>query len=702
MIHDGRLIHRVSSVAMSSNCKLLAFCIVVLACGCSKPELTTAPTPVDLEFVGSEACQTCHGPEYSDWQGSHHQLAMQVADRDTVLGDFSDKRFDYFETSTHFLTKGDKFLVRTENADGEQQEFSVTHTFGVTPLQQYLIEFPGGRLQALPFAWDSRPEESGGQRWFHLYPEEYIGPGDPLHWTGRNFNWNYMCAECHSTDVKLGYDADSRTFNTTYEEISVGCESCHGPGSTHVVQANAHTFESDFGLQLSLDDQRGAAWIMDPATGMAKRSELSERQQQPESCGRCHSRRSVIAPDYEYGRPLTDTHMPSLLEEHLYFADGQIQDEVYVYGSFLQSRMHGAGVSCSDCHNPHSGQLVTGPDPNNVCGQCHLASRFATSAHGESESQQGQCVDCHMPARTYMGVDDRRDHSFRIIKPDADAHYGTAIAAGRAGSANEILIAAATNPDYQAIVRATMLSLLEPRPGEDEIAAIQAGLGDEDPLVRIAALRALRQFPAEHRFQFDATLLDDPVRGVRLEAVLVFADLVDLLPVTASRSFVSAADEYRETMRATANRPESLVRLAEFESTTGNAAAAAEYFEKAIELDPAMAVARHAYGLLLVRLNRHDDALQELGHAAEIEPTNSRYVYVFGVALNSLGQPGDAMDVLRQARVDFPHDFDIAWALATMLRDAGDIPGARQLVDSMAEQFPDNDAIESLRSTLPE
>ena len=653
-----------------------------------------------MAFVGSDACQTCHEPEYADWRGSHHQLAMQVADRDTVLGDFFGTDFEYFETVTHFLRRGDEFLVQTENAEGKQQEFTVTHTFGIKPLQQYLVELPGGRLQALAIAWDTRPEESGGQRWFHLYPDEYIGPGDPLHWTGRNFNWNYMCAECHSTDVKLGYDADSHTFNTTYEEISVGCEACHGPGSAHVAQAHAGRFDSDFGLSVSLDDRGGDAWAMDPATGIAKRGDLSVHQQQPESCGRCHSRRSVIAPNYEYGRPLTDTHMPALLEEHLYFADGQIHDEVYVYGSFLQSRMYAAGVTCSDCHDPHSGRLLTGPDPNNVCGQCHLPSRFAASKHGQSGSRKGLCVDCHMPARTYMGVDDRRDHSFRIIKPDAGNHYGTAIAAGRAGSANRVLLAALANPDYPAIARATMMTLLEPRPGVAEIAAVQAGLGDEDPLLRIAALRALRQFPAETRLNFDDALLDDPVRGVRLESALVYADLFDLLPATASRAFMLAADEYRETMWATENRPESLVRLAEFESTTGNASAAAEYFEQAIELDPAMAVARHAYGLLLVRMNRNDDALQELRRAAEIEPTNNRYVYVFGVALNSLDQADEAIALLQQAKVDFPHDFDIAWALATMLRDAGDIPSARQVVDSLAEQFPNNDNIESLRSTL--
>ncbi len=684
---------------MSACHRQIILCCMAFVFGCSEPEAPAAPAHLTQEFIGSEVCQTCHEPEYSDWLGSQHQLAMQVADHDTVLGDFSGVEFEYFGSTTRFLTRESDFLVRTQNADGQQQDFLVTHTFGIDPLQQYLVEFPGGRLQALPFAWDTRASDDGGQRWFHLYPDDYTGPGDPLHWTGSNLNWNYMCAECHSTDVKLGYDAGTDTFDTTFEEISVACEACHGPGSAHAAQASSGTFDSDFGLPVSLDDRGNAAWVMNPDTGIAKRSEPS-RQQQTESCGRCHARRSVIAPSYEYGRPLTDTHMPALLAEQLYFADGQIQGEVYVYGSFLQSAMYRAGVTCTDCHNPHSGKLVTGPDPNDVCSQCHLTTRFTTAKHGRSGSRAGLCVGCHMPSRTYMGVDDRRDHSFRILSPDVGAHYGAAIAAGRKGSANDTLIAAISNTDFPAIARATMLTLLEPAPETDEIETLRSGMIDRDPLIRIAALRALRQFPAELRLQFGGDLLDDPVRGVRLQAALAVADLHDLLPASAAREFPRAAEEYRQALLAAANRPESMANLADFELRTGNTSAAARYFDLAIALGPGDAAIHHAYGLFLIRINQRDDALEELRRAAELEPTNSRNLYVLGVALNSLGLAEQALTLLHRAREDFPHDFDIAWALATMLRDSGDIDKARRLIDDMSTQFPDNEDIEALRQSL--
>ncbi len=267
------------------------------AAGCSKTE--PPPRPDNNEaatFVGSTSCQGCHEAEFRDWTGSHHELAMQVANVDTVLGDFNDASFDYFGTTTLFYKRDDGFYVKTADASGEDREFRIAYTFGVEPLQQYLIEFPGGSLQTLAFSWDTRPASGGGQRWFHVYPDEYIAPDDSLHWTGLQQNWNYMCAECHSTNVEMGFDAASDTFATTYSEISVGCEGCHGPGSKHIEQAQAGTENPGYGFNVDLDDHGNATWIMNPETGIVARSEArTQPQQQPEACGRCHSRRGVIS-----------------------------------------------------------------------------------------------------------------------------------------------------------------------------------------------------------------------------------------------------------------------------------------------------------------------------------------------------------------------------------------------------------------------
>lgn len=641
------------------------------------------------DFIGSAECKTCHQVQYTEWQGSHHQLAMQTATAETVLGDFDDVTFDYFGSETRFVTENGRFYVETDDQSGARQKLEISHTFGVTPLQQYLVDMPGGRKQALQFAWDSRPAPSGGQRWYHLYPDENIDHKDPLHWTGRFFNWNLMCAECHSTNVEVGYDIASNSFSTTFDEISVGCEACHGPGLGHVTQAETGRFAADQGLLVDLDDKRDASWIIDPDSGIAERTASNQTKQQPESCGRCHSRRSVITKDYVYGKPLADTHNVSLLEENLYHADGQIQDEVYVYGSFVQSKMYAAGVTCTDCHNPHSGQLHTGPNPNEICATCHLATRFASEDHAGVDSNN--CVDCHMAAKTYMGVDDRRDHSFRLPDTDADPkHYGRVIAAGRLGGANDALIAGIGSIDYPPIARATMQTLLEPMRTDAAVNLLAPQIEDHDPLVRIGALRALRNQPPEARMRVGSTLLRDPVRGVRIEAVLTYVGLRDLLPLEDARAFAAAAREYRDSLLASASMPEALTGLAEFESQMGDFAGAEDYLHSAIRLNASFALARHTYGLLLIRNSRQSEALQQFRMAAELDPENSRFAYVYGIALNSLGSSAEALQVLRQARATFPDDYDIAWGLATILRDIGSLDEAQKVAADLMAQYPDD------------
>lgn len=624
---------------------------------------------------------------------------MQVADADTVLGNFSNVTVSYFDTTATFTRREGRYVVTLEDATGEQKAFEVTHTFGVAPLQQYLVDTPGGRKQALQFAWDSRSEVDGGQRWYHLYPDEYIGPSDPLHWTGRYFNWNYMCAECHSTDVRLGYDFDTDSFDTTYSEVSVGCEACHGPGSHHIAQAEVNAFNDTWGLAVDLDDRQGAAWIINPATGIAERSHPNESRRQPEACGRCHARRSVAAADYEYGRPLADTHMIALLDENLYHPDGRIQDEVYVYGSFVQSKMYAAGVTCSDCHDAHSATLRAGSNPNDICSTCHLPTKFATSDH--SAENVGDCVSCHMKDTTYMGVDARRDHSFRI--PDAGKqpdHYGPIIAAGRAGEANDALLRGLADLSYPPIARATMLSLLGPTDAtaSQEVLARQAG--DTDPLVRIGLLRALRAQSPEVVANTGTHLLRDPVRSVRIEAALTFADYRDLLPLEDARAFISAAQDYRDAMLASAFMPDAAISLAGFESRLGNQSEAAGLYEHAIQTGENLARVQNAYGLYRVRSGDSQAALPHLKRAMEIEPDTAWFAYVYGVALNSLGQPDDAIAVLRGAHERFPDDIDIGWALATIHRDHGNLEDARRVATELATRHPGNAQVSALVEAL--
>jgi hypothetical protein len=453
---------------------------------------------------------------------------MQEASEKTVLGDFEGASFIYRDVKTTFTRKDGEFLVETDGPEGRLSQYEVAFTFGVDPLQQYLVPFEGGRYQALPVAWDTRPEGQAGQRWFHLYPDESVDFRDPLHWTRRFQNWNLMCAECHSTGLEKGYDPESRSYRTTWSEIDVSCEACHGPGSRHVAWAEIDERDrtSDRGLAVDLSDRDGGVWVTEVETGLSRREPPRSDRVEIETCARCHARRSSQQAPYRHGRPLLDTHRVALLDDPLYFADGQIEDEVYEYGSFLQSRMYRHGVTCGDCHDPH--RLVVRGEGNGRCAACHLATKFDSKLHHHHEpgSAGASCVECHMPQRTYMVVDARRDHSFRVPRPDltlstgapntcngchgdksaawareavvrwyggeVKPHYGVAFDAARGAlpGASARLETLALDQEAPGIARATALSMLGRAPTPNTGAVLRASLASDDPLVRLGALES--------------------------------------------------------------------------------------------------------------------------------------------------------------------------------------------------------------------
>jgi tetratricopeptide (TPR) repeat protein len=554
-------------------------------------------------YVGSSACARCHAEEYQAWQGSQHAMAMQVADEQTVLGNFNGARFRNFGVISEFFRREGKFMVRTDGPDGKLADFEVRHVFGVYPLQQYLIELPGGNMQALSIAWDSRPADQGGQRWFHLYPNERIDHRDELHWTQRQQNWNYMCADCHSTNLQKQYDAEAGTYATTWSEISVGCEACHGPGSNHIALAESAAAGggvlSSSGLTVALDERRGAARTIDPATGSATRSKPRDTEREIDVCAQCHSRRGQFSNAYQAGEPFQDHYLPVSLDQGLYHPDGQQRDEVYNWGSFLSSRMHAKGVTCGDCHEPHAGKLRA--PGNGVCAQCHLASRFDAASHNfhEAGTPGAACASCHMKTETYMVIDPRHDRSFRIPRPDLSTALGVpdacnqchddrsarwaaeqirgrypepkpgfqgfaeAFAAADRGepAATIALTQVAANLEESAIARASALERLAQIPGENALMAAEAALDDPSPLVRRAAIETFDALPPLQRLAL-VPLLGDPVRTVRMRAARALAPLADdAFDSAALVAFRKASDEYVAAERFNADRPENRTNL---------------------------------------------------------------------------------------------------------------------------------------------
>lgn len=574
------------------------------------------------EYVGSDTCTGCHEEEAEAWRGSHHDLAWTLPGPDTVLGDFSDAEFAHDGTLTRFRRQDGTFLATVTEKDGSKTEYPVHSVIGVAPLQQYVLETEPGRLQSFDVTWDAERD-----RWYHLYPDQDLPPDDGLHWTGPYKNWNGRCAVCHATGFDAGYDARNSKYASDQAEIGVGCEACHGPGSVHLDWVEGKPVPQDSDPPLDV-----AGFTMS----------FTETEASIQQCAGCHSRREALDDASPMpGTPYHDAYTLALLRPGLYHADGQILDEVYVYGSFLQSKMYARGVGCMNCHDPHSAGLKA--EGNAVCTQCHSPAGnpdFPTlrpaeydapaHTHHAAGSEGAQCKSCHMIERDYMGIDGRRDHSFRIPRPDlgaqtggpdactdchADrdqdwaagqiagwfpdssrrgAHYGQVLAAGRSdpGTAEPDLVALALDEAQPGIVRATALYLLQPQAGPalaDQTAPL---LAHRDPVIRGSAAVLQRGAPLDLRLDRLMPLLSDPRRSVRIAAAKQLLDTpADQLLPSQSALLREGMRDWQRSLATRLDFPETHLVLGGMALTTRRFPAAMQAFAEVVRMDPQRAEA---------------------------------------------------------------------------------------------------------------
>jgi len=703
----------------------------------------TSPPPIpgaEATFVGSETCAGCHQAEAKLWRGSQHQLAMAHATDKSVLGNFSDVTFDYFGVKSRFFRQGEKYLVETDGPDGKLGIFEIKYTFGVDPLQQYLVEFPDGRLQSLSIAWDTRPKDKGGQRWFHLYPNEEIRHDDVLHWTKLNQNWNFMCSECHSTGIRKNYDATNDRFATTFAEISVGCEACHGPGSRHAGWARdkdswwplGKIDDPTMGLTERFSERRDATWVPNAETGNVRRSSAPRTlRAEVETCGLCHARRGQFSEAWAPGQPLSDTHMVSPIGRGLYDADGQMLDveEAYNYGSFKQSKMFAAGVTCSDCHDPHNSKLRVAAD--STCLQCHSPDKYADVKHHRHEAVTPAlaCASCHMPTRIYMVVDTRHDHSFRIPRPDISVKLGTPNACNdchvdkppewcaaaierwygpdRKGFQNyaeafhsawsnqsdaaKLLAVAAADRNTPAIARAGALSELGSRLTPATLDLARTSLKDSDPMVRIGALNMIENLPLEQRWSMASPVLSDPIRGVRIRTASILSDVPAARLSEADRGrFNRAAEQFIAAQQFNADRPEARTTLGAFYARRGRNSEAETEYKASLRLSPQFTGAAINLADLYRQTAREADGEKVLRNAIDAAPNDAGLHHALGLSLVRLKRPDDALVELGRATELDRHSARYAYVYGVALHSAGRQQEAiAQLKKSLAEH-PEN------------
>jgi predicted CXXCH cytochrome family protein len=665
----------------------------------SSPEAAVRPPA----YVDSRLCLGCHVEEGRQWQDSHHAKAMETATDKTVRGDFANRVFEHRGVTSRFFQRGDAFFVNTEGPDGIPADFQIKYTFGVFPLQQYLIEMPGGRLQPLGIAWDE-PQ----RKWFHLLPHEKTPPGDVLHWTGRYQTANTMCLVCHTTNFEKRYDATKDTFDSKWSEPNVSCQSCHGPGERHVAWERSQSGA----LKNAPPDPQGSH-------GLIVDLKRADARKKTENCAPCHSRRSELVASPTPGTPLLDDFLPSFLVAGLYHDDGQQLDEVYVDGSFRQSRMHQKGVTCTDCHNAHTGKLKF--PGNAVCTQCHrtdpnprfpgAAGTFDSPAHHfhKEGSKGAHCASCHMPSRNYMQIQSRPDHAIRVPRPDLsvrvgtpdactnchdnktpkwasevvakwygpkrrqDPHYGEAFAMARAGQAGggEALAGVARNPDLPTIVRASALLELRRDPFAGSQVRIDAA-HDPDAEIRLAAADSVEALSAEQRLAALVPLLKDPIRSVRITAARNLTSIPSDRIGEASRpAFEAALSEYIAAQSLALDMPGGNFNLAVVYENTNRRELAERHYLGALRIDPDFSAARANLAVMYSALERNADAERVLVEGLKRQPEIGELQYSLGLLLAEGKRLFESEGALAKAAVLLPNRADVRYNHGLALQQLG-------------------------------
>ena len=654
---------RMIFVVIAMTTFIVAGSIILQRCKL-KEDAVTSPQIGLNEFTGDQSCKSCHSNEYNEWLQSHHFRAMQAAIDSTVEGNFSNSIFSADGVTSRFFKKDGKFFINTQGEDGSNHDYEVKYTFGVTPLQQYLVEFPGGRMQVPRVSWDVKEK-----KWFHQYPHQKIPAHDWLHWTGNSQNWNTMCASCHSTNLQKNYNIDSDTYNTTYSAINVSCETCHGAGKLHVEFVNSTDYKNGKKipgsyLQLGI----GAGQIA-----------------QVNTCMPCHARKADISVSPTLSDEIMDNYIAEIPTTEHYFADGQVNDEDYIYTSFLQSKMFRQGVKCSNCHNPHTGRILYAG--NQLCLQCHSKS-YDNPSHTFHAAGiiASECKSCHMPSKVYMGNNTRYDHIFRVPRPDLSVKYGTPNActschnnktnqwAANAvvkwygssrkyhfaedlipgskldGNSEAHLIKLLGDTSIPDIIKATAADYLGSIPTQNSLQALIKCLSDNNSQTRYRALRSLANFASESWRADVGPLLSDKARAVRIAAASLYTTLpAREIPEQYAMAFSTARSELQNYLMYQADFAVGNVMIADYFLKQQDYYNAEKFYVRALRKDSLMNYARLNLSTVYNLQGQNKEALELLETAAKIDPKNDRIYYNMALLYNEMNNKQGAEDAFVKA-----------------------------------------------------
>ncbi len=735
---------------------IMLTCMFLLA-GCKEEETYKAVSNTDLflsskvipdsHFLGDQACKECHETEFNLWRGSHHDLAMQEADSISILADFNDKIFSSQGVTSRFFKKEGDFYVNTEGPDGNYYDYKIEYTFGITPLQQYIVKFPNGHYQCLRTAWDTEQN-----KWFDLYPDFKIVHSEWLHWSRGGLNWNNMCSDCHSTNVRKNYDFQTDSYDTKYAIINVNCEACHGPGKQHVEDAK----------------RMGDSYV---DTGTFEMTLNTTPKELVDQCARCHIRREQFSEFFNFEGTLLDHYFPQVIAEGLYHPDGQILDEVYVYGSFIQSKMYQNNITCNNCHDSHSLNLKF--EGNKLCAQCHLPETYDTPDHHfhKENTEASQCINCHMPGKYYMVNDFRRDHSFRVPRPDLSLKYGTPNACSgchddkddkwawekfqeqygevdsihfseklapgitRQPGAHIGLIELMNDKTEPEMARASAARALSNYNTQNFIEQYLELLNDESPLVRGISVDVLSEINNSDYIQSFLPLLNDPKRSVRIKAFYGLSAMPENeVPEPYKKAYQNVKQEFFTHVKTNLDFPGGRIKEANYFLKKGDVQKGIDGYESALKIDPLNNQARlnlanlyytnqeyqkaekafktvieqepefgpayYSLGLLYAELKQTNNAIEQLQNTINKMPENSRAYYNLSLLYDTNGQHKNAEETLIKGLKVDPESESLLYALAYHYATYNQKTKAKNILAKLIELYPNNGQYRNFLNSL--
>ena len=616
------------------------------------------------KYLGDQSCKSCHASQNKEWLTSDHFKAMQPANDSTVEGDFNNATYTADGVTSRFFKKNDKYFINTQGDDNNYHDFEIKYTFGYEPLQQYLVAFPGGRLQATRQCWDTK-----NKKWYHQYPGQKIPSHDWLHWTGNAQNWNTMCSDCHSTDLQKNYDFQTDSYHTTYSVMTVSCESCHGPGQHHIDYVKSSAYK---------DGERIRHSYMHMVNDSSQLIQIN-------TCAPCHSRRSVISGNKIVSLEFLDNYIPQIPTDEFYYADGQAKDEDYVYTSFTESKMYNQGITCSNCHNSHSGKVLYAD--NRLCMQCHAKTydEFSHTFH-QAGTVAAECKSCHMPSKVYMGNDLRYDHTFRVPRPDLSVKYGTPNACNNChkdkstkwtsgaivkwyGSkrayhfAEDLIPASKQDPSSEGhimrllndtatpkIIKATALYYLKDINSPNSPSTLIKYLRDDNAQVRYQALRSLANFPVSTWLDIIGPYLSDKVRAVRIAAADMLISVPSAqIPASYYTLFTEAKKELEHYILYQTDFASGDAMAGDYYLKLKDYYNAEKFYLLGLKKDTAMNYARLNLSVLYNVTGKNNEALKVLEDALRTDPKNDRIYFNMALLYNEMKNTAKAKESLEKA-----------------------------------------------------